>query len=100
MLRICILTTVKQCPLPVLHHGTRSRQQGELHVGTSVSVRMKVETDRLTLAVMVLEQFTGQTPALSKVRYTVMSSGIRKNEKVVVYYTSTGPRQKKSWRKT
>lgn len=46
--------------------------------------------DRLTLAAKVLEQLTGQTPVLSKARYTVRSFGIRRNEKIAVHCTVRG----------
>ncbi len=40
----------------------------------------------------VLEQLTGQTPVLSKARYTVRSFGIRRNEKIAVHCTVRGPK--------
>uniref|UniRef100_A0A914CUC7 60S ribosomal protein L11 n=1 Tax=Acrobeloides nanus TaxID=290746 RepID=A0A914CUC7_9BILA len=46
--------------------------------------------DRLTRAAKVLEQLTGQTPVLSKARYTVRSFGIRRNEKIAVHCTIRG----------
>ncbi|KAH7728058.1 60S ribosomal protein L11 [Aphelenchoides avenae] len=48
--------------------------------------------DRLTRAAKVLEQLTGQTPVLSKARYTVRSFGIRRNEKIAVHCTVRGPK--------
>ncbi|CAK5117393.1 unnamed protein product [Meloidogyne enterolobii] len=44
-----------------------------------------VSGDRLTRAAKVLEQLTGQTPVLSKARYTVRAFGIRRNEKIAVH---------------
>nr|CAD2172104.1 unnamed protein product [Meloidogyne enterolobii] len=46
--------------------------------------------DRLTRAAKVLEQLTGQTPVLSKARYTVRAFGIRRNEKIAVHCTVRG----------
>ncbi|RWW31820.1 hypothetical protein GW17_00003538 [Ensete ventricosum] len=50
--------------------------------------------DRLTRAVKVLEQLSGQTPVFSKgalnifsARYTVRSFGIRRNENIACYVT-------------
>jgi large subunit ribosomal protein L11e len=40
----------------------------------------------------VLEQLTGQTPVLSKARYTVRAFGIRRNEKIAVHCTVRGPK--------
>lgn len=39
-----------------------------------------------------MEQLTGQTPVLSKARYTVRSFGIRRNEKIAVHCTVRGPK--------
>eukprot|EP00640_Fibrocapsa_japonica_P006786 CAMPEP_0113935956 /NCGR_PEP_ID=MMETSP1339-20121228/2954_1 /TAXON_ID=94617 /ORGANISM="Fibrocapsa japonica" /LENGTH=165 /DNA_ID=CAMNT_0000938263 /DNA_START=131 /DNA_END=628 /DNA_ORIENTATION=- /assembly_acc=CAM_ASM_000762 len=46
--------------------------------------------DRLTRAIKVLEQLTGQTPCVSKARYTVRSFGIRRNEKIACHVTVRG----------
>ncbi|CAG2198228.1 RP-L11e [Mytilus edulis] len=46
--------------------------------------------DRLTRAAKVLEQLTGQTPVLSKARYTVRSFGIRRNETIACHCTVRG----------
>uniref|UniRef100_A0A0B6Z1Q7 60S ribosomal protein L11 n=1 Tax=Arion vulgaris TaxID=1028688 RepID=A0A0B6Z1Q7_9EUPU len=46
--------------------------------------------DRLTRASKVIEQLTGQTPVLSKARYTIRSFGIRRNEKIAVHATVRG----------
>src|ERR1700742_2252698 len=48
--------------------------------------------DRLTRAAKVLEQLTGQTPVMSKARYTVRTFGIRRNEKIAVHVTIRGPK--------
>ena len=48
--------------------------------------------DRLTRASKVLEQLTGQTPVMSKARYTVRHFGIRRNEKIAVHVTIRGPK--------
>merc|ERR1712072_750405 len=48
--------------------------------------------DRLVRAGKVLEALTGQTPVFSKVRYTVRSFGIRRNEKIAVHCTVRGPK--------
>ncbi|CAK5092125.1 unnamed protein product [Meloidogyne enterolobii] len=48
--------------------------------------------DRLTRAAKVLEQLTGQTPVLSRARYTVRAFGIRRNEKIAVHCTIRGPK--------
>merc|ERR1711942_318849 len=48
--------------------------------------------DKLTRAAKVLEQLTGQKPVFSKARYTVRSFGIRRNEKIAVYWTVRGPK--------
>merc|ERR1719435_602344 len=50
--------------------------------------------DRLTRAGKVLESLTGQTPVFSKARYTVRSFGIRRNEKIAVHCTVSGPKVK------
>mmetsp|Transcript_20305 Transcript_20305/g.27882 ORF Transcript_20305/g.27882 Transcript_20305/m.27882 type:complete len:178 (+) Transcript_20305:108-641(+) len=46
--------------------------------------------DRLTRACKVLESLTGQTPCVSKARYTVRSFGIRRNEKIACHVTVRG----------
>lgn len=46
--------------------------------------------DRLTWAVKVLEQLTGQTPMLSKARYPLRSFCIRRNEKIAAHCTVRG----------
>ncbi|RZC57859.1 hypothetical protein C5167_005160 [Papaver somniferum] len=46
--------------------------------------------DRLIGAAKVLEQFGDQTPGFSKVRYTVRSFGIRRNEKIACYVSVRG----------
>uniref|UniRef100_A0A8C5L472 Large ribosomal subunit protein uL5 N-terminal domain-containing protein n=1 Tax=Jaculus jaculus TaxID=51337 RepID=A0A8C5L472_JACJA len=46
--------------------------------------------ERLTRAAKVLEQPTDQTPVFSKVRYTIRSVGIRRNEKIAVHCTVRG----------
>ena len=46
--------------------------------------------DKLTRATKVLEQLTGQTPVLSKARYTVRTFGIRRNEKIAAHVTIRG----------
>lgn len=56
------------------------------------------ERRRTGQAAQVLEQPTGQTP-LSKARYTIRSSGIRRNEKLAVHCQSVGLRQGKPQRK-
>jgi large subunit ribosomal protein L11e len=43
--------------------------------------------DKLTKAVKVLEDLTGQKPVFGKALYTVRSFGIRRNEKMSVYCT-------------
>lgn len=48
--------------------------------------------DKLTRAVKVLEQLTGQTPVTSKARYTVRHFGIRRNEKIACHVTIRGPK--------
>merc|ERR1712198_631893 len=48
--------------------------------------------DKLTRAAKVLESLTGQKPVFSKVRYTVRSFGIRRNEKIAVHCTVRGPK--------
>ncbi|KAK7829602.1 hypothetical protein U0070_013288 [Myodes glareolus] len=45
---------------------------------------------RRTQAAKVLEQLTSQTPVFSKVRYIVMSFGIRENEQIAVCHTVSG----------
>nr|XP_048315200.1 60S ribosomal protein L11-like [Myodes glareolus] len=51
--------------------------------------------DRLTRAAKVLEQLTGQTPVFSKARYTIMSLGIRRKEKIAVHCTVRGAKAEK-----
>lgn len=46
--------------------------------------------DSLTKAAKLLEQLTGQMPVFSEARYTVRSSGIRRNEKIPVHCTARG----------
>lgn len=48
--------------------------------------------DRLTRALKVLEQLSGQTPVQSKARYTVRTFSIRRNEKIAVHVTVRGPK--------
>ena len=46
--------------------------------------------DRLTRAAKVLEQLSGQQPLFSRVRYTVRTFGIRRNEKISTHVTIRG----------
>jgi len=48
--------------------------------------------DRLTRATKVLEQLSGQTPVLSKARYTVRTFSIRRNEQIAAHVTVRGPK--------
>lgn len=63
-------------------------------LGTRCCVDISVgeSGDRLTRASKVLEQLTGQTPVMSKARYTVRHFGIRRNEKIAVHVTIRGPK--------
>ncbi|KAH6756077.1 Ribosomal L5P family protein [Perilla frutescens var. hirtella] len=51
--------------------------------------------DRLTIASKVWEQLSGPTPVFSKARYTVLSFGIRCNEKIACYVTVRGDKAMK-----
>jgi large subunit ribosomal protein L11e len=46
--------------------------------------------DKLTKACKVLEDLTGQTPVLSKARFTIRSFGIKRNEKIACHVTVRG----------
>ena len=46
--------------------------------------------DRLTRAMKVLEQLTGQVPQTSKARFTVRTFAIRRNEKIACHATVRG----------
>merc|ERR1712216_164244 len=46
--------------------------------------------DRLTKAVKVLEQLTGQKPVMGRARYTVRSFSIRRNESISCFVTVRG----------
>jgi large subunit ribosomal protein L11e len=48
--------------------------------------------DQLTKATKVLEDLTGQTPVLSRARYTIRSFGIKRNEKIAANVTVRGPK--------
>ncbi|XP_055455592.1 60S ribosomal protein L11-like [Psammomys obesus] len=55
-----------------------------------LNICVRESRDTLTRAAKVLEQLTGQTPVLSKARYTARSFGIRRNEKIAVHCTVRG----------
>ncbi|XP_051912281.1 LOW QUALITY PROTEIN: 60S ribosomal protein L11-like [Hippocampus zosterae] len=46
--------------------------------------------DQLTKGTKVLEDLTGQTPVLSRARYTIRSFGIKRNEKIAANVTVRG----------
>ncbi|KAL0208044.1 hypothetical protein P9112_010631 [Eukaryota sp. TZLM1-RC] len=48
--------------------------------------------DRLTRAVKVLEQLTGQTPVTTDARLTIRGFGIRRNETIATHVTVRGSR--------
>ncbi|KAK7829650.1 hypothetical protein U0070_013336 [Myodes glareolus] len=55
-----------------------------------LSICVGVSGDRLTPAVKVLEQLTGQTPVFSKARCTIRFFSIRRNEKIALHCTVCG----------
>merc|ERR1712144_61938 len=57
-----------------------------------INIAVGESGDRLTKAVRVLQQLSGQTPVYSKARYTVRTFGIRRNEKIAVHVTVRGPK--------
>merc|ERR1711890_43957 len=57
-----------------------------------INISVGESGDKLTRAVKVLEQLTGQTPVTSKARYTVRHFGIRRNEKIACHVTIRGPK--------
>merc|ERR1712170_91838 len=50
--------------------------------------------DRLTKAVKVFEQLTGQKPVMGRARYTVRSFSIRRNESISCFVTVRGNKAK------
>ena len=48
--------------------------------------------DRLTKAIKVLSDLSGQKPITSKAKYTIRSFGIRRNEEIGTHVTVRGPK--------
>ncbi len=57
-----------------------------------LNISVGASGDRLTKAIKVLKDLSGQTPVTSKARYTIRSFGIRRNEEIGCHVSVRGPK--------
>ena len=55
-----------------------------------LNISVGTSGDRLTKAIKVLKDLTGQSPVTSKARYTIRSFGIKRNEEIAAHVTVRG----------